>query len=366
MAKAPDNLYVVIIAGGVGSRLWPKSRKSLPKQFFHLNGAKSLAHMTYKRLSGFIPDNRIFIVAPDYYKKLIKQELPNLPAENYILEPSKQGTTAANALSAMIIHQRNPDAIVHFLVADDYIMDNQRFQKTSAFASHAAEDGSVVVFGVEPHYPSTGFGYIKVGKKLKANGKIKIFQVDKFIEKPNEVTARRYLRSSKYFWHGSGFATQTKTIIKTLLKDRLYGRTLKKIQKEISKGNSLKSDKISKLYKQLVDKPIEYTFLEKISSVKMVNLEKTWSDVGSWSQVYDILPKDRQQNAVIGNKKNIILRNSFQNLIFVSNRLIAVTDIKGMVVVDTDDAVLVCPMPNAQNVKKIVEILKEKKLTQYI
>lgn len=366
MAKAPKNLHVVIIAGGVGTRLWPKSRKSLPKQFFGLEGGLSLSQLTYKRLKGYVPDERIYIVAPSQYEALIKKNLPQIPPKNRILEPTKQGTTAANLLSASMIHHRDPDAIVHLLVADDYLQNTPRFHRMSKIAAEAAEDGSVIVFGVEPRSPHTGFGYIKAGKKLSKHGNIEVFKMLKFVEKPSEKVARKYLRSKSYYWHGSGFAAPVKLILDTLSKNEETSSAVTKINEHISSGKSINSPSFLSLYKKVAKTPIEVTFLEKATSTKMVTLEDTWNDVGSWAQVYETMPKDKQQNVLIGNEKNIIVRNSYHNLIFASDRLIAVTDMKGMVIVDTGDAIMSCPMPSAQNVKKIVEILKEKKLTGYL
>lgn len=366
MAKAPENLHVVIIAGGVGSRLWPKSRKDLPKQFFHLWGGKSLANLTYNRLKDFIPDDRIYIVAPKYYKDLIKKELPNIPEKNYILEPQKQGTTAANLLSAAIIYNRDPNATVHLLVADDYLNDNKRFQKMSTLSTAETEDGSVVVFGVKPRHAHTGFGYIKVGGRLSKDGDIETFRALKFVEKPDEKTARKYLESKKYYWHGSGFAAKAETILQSLKQYRGLKAVTGEIQDYISEGKSLSASHFIHLYKKILKEPIEKTFLENASSVKMVTLEDTWNDVGSWSQVYEILPKDQNNNVILGDKDKVVMRNCGNNIIFTNGKLITLTDLHSMVVIDTEDSLLICPMANAENVKKIVEILKEKKLTQYL
>lgn len=366
MAKAPKNLHIVIIAGGVGTRLWPKSRKNLPKQFFSLESDLSLAQLTYKRLKGYIPDDRIYIVAPDHYASLIQKNLPQIPPKNRILEPIKQGTTAANLLSASVINHRDPDAIVHLLVADDYLKNTPRFHKMSQIAAQEAGDGSVIVFGVEPRYPHTGFGYIKVGKKLSKQGDVEVFKMLKFVEKPDERRARKYLRSKSYYWHGSGFAAPARLILDTLSNNNKLKTAVTKVNDYIASGKSINSSSFLRIYKEITKEPIETTFLEVVRSTKMVTLESTWNDVGSWAQVYEILPKDKQQNVLIGNEKNILVRNSYHNLIFASDRLIAVTDMKGMVIVDTGDAIMSCPMLNAQNVKEIVEILKEKKLTDYL
>lgn len=366
MATAPKNYYVVIIAGGVGTRLWPKSRKSLPKQFFHLNGEESLANLTYHRLSGFIADDHVYVVAPEYYENLIKKELPKIPEENYIFEPEKKGTTAANAISAMLIKKRDPGAIIHFLVADDYLTDYRRFHEMSLAAHDAASDGSIIVFGVKPAYPNPGFGHIKVGKKIDAQKGVDVFTTDKFVEKPDEKKARRYFSSGKYYVHGSGFAASAASMLEILKKDKANGKVITELDDLIQSGKSLRSDDFKNVFSKFEDIPIEYSLLEKAPNSKLVTLQEEWNDVGAWNQVYDIMPKDKQQNVILGDPSKIIVRNSFQNLIFASDRVIAVTDLKGMVIVDTNDAVLVCPMPDAQNVKKIVEILKEKKLNQYI
>ncbi len=367
MAKAPDNLYVVITAGGVGSRLWPKSRKILPKQFFHLENKTSLVQLTYKRLQNFIPNKRIYIAAPAYYKDLIKKQLPNIPSQNYIFDPKKHGTTAINLLSAALIYSRDPQAIIHLLVADDYLSDKLRFQQTSTLAALLAQqNSSAVIFGVKPHSAHTGFGYIKVGESIKTQNKIQAYKVIKFIEKPDEKTARRYIRSNKYFWHGSGITASAKVILSAIAKYPNHKQIVNKIIKYIQSGKSLNSARFIRLYSQITTKPIEKTFLEQTTSISMLTLESGWNDIGSWSQVYEIFKKDKDGNVILGNKNQVVLRNCNHNIIFANKRLITLTDTHAMIVIDTADALLVCPMANAQNVKKIVEILKEKKLTQYL
>lgn len=366
MAKAPANLYVVIIAGGVGTRLWPKSRKALPKQFFHLDGDLSLSQLTYQRLKGFIPDDHIYVVAPAHYRSQIQKNLPQIPKQNRLLEPVKQGTTAANLLSASVIYHRDPNAIVHLLVADDYLQDTPRFHRMSSLAAQQAADDSVIVFGVKPRSPHTGFGYIKTGKKLSTHGDIQVFKALKFVEKPDERRARRYVSSSNYYWHGSGFAAPVQLILDTLSANPQINSIVTKINQHVASGKSLNRPAFLKLYKQITKDPIETTFLEKVKSTKMITLEDTWNDVGSWAQVYEIFPKDAQRNVILGNPKNVVTRNSFHNLIFASDRLIAITDMEGMVIVDTGDALLACPMVNAQNVKALVEILKSLKLDKLI
>jgi len=366
MAKAPDNLHVVIIAGGVGSRLWPKSRKNLPKQFFHIEGGESLARITYNRLKGYIPNDRIYIAAPKHYKSLIKKELPQIPEKNYIFDPKKQGTTAINLLSAAIIHARDPQAIVHLLVADDHLKDTHRFQKTSLVAALAAQDNSIVVFGIKPRFANTGLGYIKVSNLLEKSGKVETFKAAKFIEKPDEKAARRYLKSKKYYWHGSGFSARAINILDGISKLPGHKQLVEKIKNHTASGKPTNSSYFINLYSKITKEPIEKTFLEKSRSIKMVTVEDSWNDVGSWLQVHEIFPKDSNNNVILGDETKIVLRNCYHNIIFSNGSLIALTDLHGMVIIDTDDALLICPMANAQNVKKIVEILEEKKLEQYL
>ncbi len=366
MATAPENYYVVIIAGGVGTRLWPKSRKKLPKQFFHLDGSKSLVRLSYERLEGFLPPQRVFITAPATYKDLIAQEVPQIPEDNYILEPQKKGTTAANAISAMIIKQLDPQAVIHFVVADDYLTDFPRYHQMSLSAFKAASQGGVVVFGVKPRYPNPGLGHVKISQKLSQEEGVEIYQAEGFVEKPDEATARRYFDSGSYFVHGSGFCSLAKTLLDVLRQDPQNGAIITQLDKAISAGSDLSNQPIAELYSQLVDVPIEYSLLEKAQPLTLITLQDSWNDVGSWQQVYDIFPKDRQDNVFIGNSQNIIARESFHNIIFADKRLIAVTNLRNMVVIDTDDSVLVCPMADAQHVKKLVEILEEKKLDQYL
>jgi len=305
MEKVIENLYIVIPAGGVGTRLWPRSRQAHPKQFLKLSGGKSITQETIDRLEGFIPYDRIFVVAHDRYKQKLFEQLPKFLPENFISEPERRGTSAAIGLSAMFIRKKNPRGIVHFLVSDDYIKDVVRFRKMIEAAAKVADEGkSLVVYGVKPAYPATGYGYIKVRKKVKTIKGIPIFEAEKFIEKPNENTAKKFIATGKYFWHCSGFTSRCDLLISEMEKRWPSGfKLLAKIDQLSGLPADVEEGEIAKIYHQIEKIPIEYSILEKADEVMMARQEDSWRDIANWKVIYDISKKDRDGNVIIGTGK---------------------------------------------------------------
>jgi len=370
MEKAPKNLYIVIPAGGVGTRLWPRSRKETPKQFLKLLGEKSIIQEAVKRLEGFISPDKLFVVAHDRYKQILFQQLPNFLAKNYISEPEKRGTSAAIGLSAIYLKRRDPKAIIHFLVCDDYAKDTARFQRMIALAAETAEkEKALVVYGVKPTYPATGYGYIQVSDKTQNEGGVEVFNVRRFVEKPDEKTAEKFLKSGDYFWHGSGFTARVDVLLEEMKRKWSKGSgSLAKIEQLSDLPADLEEGKIAELYHQIEEIAIEYSVLEKADKVMMVTLESTWRDIGNWKVVYDISKKDKEGNVVIqfGEKGEFIGLDAKNNLVQFDDQLVAAIGVENLIIVDTGDAILICNKDRAEDVKKLVEFLKEKKKVEYL
>src|SRR3990167_4629171 len=207
MARAAEE-YVIIVAGGTGTRLWPLSRKARPKQFLNILGDRSFIQTVYRRALKIAPQKRVFIVAPEDYSAYLKQYLPEFPQENFMGEPVKKGTTAAYGYTAIYIKQLNPDAILHIIAADDYLEDENKYAKAIKEAAKiAVEKDALVIYGVKPRDPNTGYGYVQVDLKSKNHNGADSFLVKSFHEKPMLETAKQYLESGDYFWHVFGFTT---------------------------------------------------------------------------------------------------------------------------------------------------------------
>ncbi|MBU3957139.1 hypothetical protein KKI19_02600 [Patescibacteria group bacterium] len=370
MEKAPENLYIVIPAGGIGTRLWPRSRQKHPKQFLKLSRNKSITQETVSRLEGFIPYKRIFVVAHDRYKQKLLEQLPKFLPENFISEPERRGTSAAIGLSAMFIRRKNPQGVVHFLVSDDHIENVPRFRRmVEAAAEVADKEKTLVVYGVKPTYPATGYGYIKFKKKIKTIGDIPIFEAEKFVEKPNEATAKKFIATGKYFWHCSGFTSRCDVLLSEMEKKWPSGfKLLTKMDKLVGLPADVEEGEIAKIYHQIENVPIEYSILETATKVMMARQEDTWRDIANWRVVYDISKKDKDGNVIIsaGEKGEFVGIEAKNNLVHFDDQLIAVIGVEGLIIVDTGDAVLICNKDKAENVKKMVEYLKKTGRKEYL
>lgn len=370
MEKAPKNLHIVIPAGGFGTRLWPKSKKSFPKQFISLYNGKSVIQTAVSRLEGFIPYERIFIVAHDIYRQHVFSQLPKFIPENFISEPEIRGTSAAVGLGALFVRKRNPQAVIHFLVCDDYIEDLPRFRRMiSAAADWAQRKKVLVVYGVKPAHPAIRYGYIKAAAYLGSRLGIPFYEVRAFFEKPELKTAEKYLKEGGYFWHGSGFTFQAELLLEEMRKKWSAGyRCLKMIDRAFSLPADLEKKRIAGIYRKIEEIPIEKSILEKAEKIVMAELESTWRDIGNWSVLYEISRKDQDGNVVVkeGNRGSFIGLDTKNNFIQLDGKQIAAIGIENMIIVQAGEIIMICPRERAEDVKKIVESLKKMGKMEYL
>lgn len=373
--SAPNDLSVVMVAGGVGTRLWPLSRKTSPKQFLQIfednkGNNTSLVQQTYNRLSPLISNENIFIVAPQNYRSYIEKQLPNVPSENFIAEPAKKGTTAASIFAAIWISKlkNNPEQIIHFLVADDHIEKPAQFRNMIKASYSKANKGKLVVFGVKPTYPATGYGYIEIDPKSKSTSvSTKLYNVKSFKEKPDKNTAQKYIDSGNYYWHGSGYMINAKVLLNEVKKHHPEViRTAKQLEKAFELPMTAEVSKVDEAYQKFEDMPIEVVLHEKSKNAAMAVMENTWNDLGSWSEVYEVFKKRGKSNVTWGDNDKVIQIDSKNSMIYSSNRMIALVGLDNMIVIETPDAILVCPKDKAQKVKELVNKLKKEKKVEYL
>lgn len=369
MARVSEKVFVVIVAGGTGTRLWPLSRKKRPKQFLNIFGGKSFIQDVYKRAQKIVPADRIFIVAPEEYAAYLKDYLPEFPEKNFMGEPAKKGTTAAYGYTATYIKQLEPEAIVHIIAADDYIVDTARYAKALKYAeSIAREKDSLVIYGVKPRDANTGYGYVQVDTKSKQSDGTDVYLVKSFHEKPMHDVAVKYVESGDYFWHVFGFTVSVGKLLSLIGEyDPATAKVLANIESDLKLPARLEKDSLARHYAKLVESNIDNQVLEKMKeSTYMVVLEESWSDVGTWDHVYELKEKDDSCNVVIGDKKNLHLVGVMNSLIIPGSKPLALVGVNNLVVVDAGDIMLICDKTKAQDVKKMVNLLKEKKLDQYL
>ncbi len=363
------NYYAVILAGGGGTRLWPKSRKRSPKHLLKLFGNRTLIQTVYDAISPIIPNERILITTNKDHLESAKRQLPQIPQENWIGEPIAKGTAMAMAVSAAYVHKRDENAVIMNLWADPMITNVEGFQKAISSSLNAAQNQELLVAIVErPTFAHTGLGYIHAGMKLgipNYEGKLPVFKSLEFKEKPDLETAARYLQSKEYFWNTGMYSWSTKTIFAAFAK---YAPQFKiavdKLLQAI--GTPEEKEVLGQIYNEAENTTIDYAISEKADNMAMVEGDFGWSDIGDWKVVYDILPKDEAGNVVLERRGNFVGVNTTNSLVEVNGRLIVMVGVDNLVVVDTADAVLICPKDRTQDVKKAVEKLKLEKKDEYL
>jgi mannose-1-phosphate guanylyltransferase len=360
-----EHLYALIVVGGGGTRLWPRSRNKTPKQFLKLFGKKTLTQLTLERFEKVIPWEKIFVITTsDDYKKEILNEVPQIKAGNIIVEPARKNTAPAHALGALYIYRRDKDAVIVNVYVDQLINPLHSYLRVSKAAAATAYSGDwLVAIGVKPTYPNVGYGYIKRGSKWKmVNGKM-VYKLDKFTEKPKLELAKKYLASGDYYWNAGQYIWRADSFLKAINK---YSKEVALPLEEISRslGTRRENQVIVREYAKMPEISVDFAVSEKADNFLLITADYNWIDIGDWKEVWENLPKDDLGNVLIDGDEEggrVINLDTSDALIHTDGRLIAVIDVDNIVVVDTKDALLVCSKSKAQNVKKIVEQLKEEK-----
>ncbi len=355
-------LNAVIIAGGRGERFWPRSRFHKPKQLLPIAGKETMLKVTVKRIGHIIPPQRIYVITNEELKHETMKQVPEIPERNVIAEPFGRNTAAAVGLGAVYAGESDSSAVMAVLPADHLISEEKKFIScVSAAVKSAEEKESLVVFGIKPDRPEAGYGHIKAGRKIGCENGIDIYRADAFIEKPDPVKAKEFFESGEYYWNSGMFVWKCSAIMEAFkihMNELFTG--LQKIKNSDSSG---RRQAIKDVYDRIDSISIDYGVMEKADNRVMVRGDFKWDDVGSWAAMERIWQKDVNGNAVQGAFVGIDTRDS---VIAGGKKLVAAIGISGMIVVATDDAVLVCPKERAQEVKKLIKELQKNKLDKYI
>ncbi len=365
-----EHLYVLILAGGGGTRLWPKSTNKTPKQFLRLFENNTLMQVTYNRFRKILPKERIFCVTvSQVYKNEILKEIPDFIPDNILVEPARRETGPAHGLGAAFIHKKDPDAVIVTEAADRLIKPVSSYLKTlKAAAKVAYEDRSLIAIGVEARYPHTGLGHIKRGVKIKEENGIRFYKLDKFVEKPPLSLAKKYTASPNFYWNAGQYVWRADSLLASLARHAPEIKThLEAIIQTL--GTKEENKQIKSSYESMPKIAIDYAVAEKEKDMRVCVADFFWTDIGDWKEVWENSKKDHMGNVIIDGDEpdgEIIHANTSDALIHTDGRLIAVIDVDNIVVVDTKKALLVCSKSKAQNVKQIVSKLKELRKEEFL
>lgn len=366
--KNYQNLKIVLFCGGTGTRMWPMSRKKRPKQFQPLVGNESMFQAAVRRIKKGFPVKDVFVVTGRDYVGLVVNQAPDIPLENIIIEPDMRDTLAAVGFAAAVLDKKfkNP-AVAALWAADHLVKNDDEFIKALKCANAYVQDsGKIVSIDVRPTYPNVHVGYIKIGKMITKTAGSPIFEYIKQIEKPSLADAKKYVSGWEYLWHAGYKVWKTQKMLS------LYKKHVPKVYEDLMKiqkawGSDKQEDVIKKIYPQFEKISVDYAIFEKINPQEVVVLpaDLGWSDVGAWNILKDELANDPQDNVIKG---NVIDVGSQDCLIYEtsSNKVIATVGLNEIIIVDTDDGLLVCAKDRVPDVKKFIEKLKEKKLDEYL
>jgi mannose-1-phosphate guanylyltransferase len=355
--------YAVIMAGGIGSRFWPASRKERPKQFLDVFGDGTLIQNTVARLQGLIPPERCLIVTHDRYVEQTRKQLPAVPDENILAEPISRNTAPCITYAATTLADRDPDATMVVLPADHVIGNVERFHETLEVALEAAQDpDALVTIGIEPTYPATGYGYIQYdSEESDENEDLQAYPVRTFAEKPDQSTAERFIDSGDFLWNSGMFIWRADTILEQV--ERHLPDAHNAFEPVREAGDGVDEETLTQAFQDSPRISIDYGVMEQADTVYVVPGSFEWNDVGDWRAVYDLSEKDEHGNVIEG---NVIMQDSSRCYVQAGDRLVVLVGIHDSVVVDTDDAVLVCNRDSAQQVKQVVEYLHAHQFEDYV
>ncbi|MHC1740862.1 MAG: mannose-1-phosphate guanylyltransferase [Anaerolineaceae bacterium] len=361
-----DHFYAVIMAGGGGTRLWPLSRQAKPKQALTLFGNRTMFQVAVDRLDGLFAAENIFVVTVANQAEQLLQQCPNLRSENFLIEPMPRGTASVVAMAALAIQKIDPQGTMVVLTADHFIENVLQFQLILKAAYEVAQKGYLVTLGIPPTYAATGYGYLESGEKIGQFGNFEVFDVRAYREKPDLKTAQAFFEKGVYSWNSGMFIWRVDVILdkmKILMPDLWL--TLSQIKNEI--GNDHSGQYFRETWQTIKPETIDYGIMEKSDhSVVLPAGDLNWNDVGSWDSIFEVVEPDSSGNIII-NAQHIGFETK-NSLICSSNpaRLFVTIGMENVIIVDTGDALMICPRGESQKVKELVKYLNDHHLTPFL
>ncbi len=365
-----QNFYPVILAGGSGTRFWPRSRRRLAKQVLALDGKQTMIQKTVERLAPTADSKNFWVVTNEFVAEEIQRQLPGIPPQQIVTEPEPRNTAPAIGLAAFLLERLDPDSVIGMFPADHVIADEKKFRKLLQRAVEIAGKGeNIIVMGVQPSRAETGYGYIETGDALESG----LFRVKRFTEKPNQQRAEEFLAAGTYYWNSGMFIWSARTLTRAL-REHLSETTPYLEQIAAAWGTKDFGKAFAKLYPKCENISIDYAVLEPrsakgqhSSNLLCLKAEFGWNDLGSWAALYEHHAAAAQQNGrnVVEGKDYYALQAT-GNYIYSPKKFVAAVGVHGLVVVETEDAILVTTREHSQDVGKIVKYLNEKKMTDLV
>ncbi len=355
-------MFAVVMAGGGGTRLWPKSRETHPKQMHALAGVKPLVQEMTERLQRIVGDNQVYIITNSHQKSAITGVMPDM-AGRVLVDPYRRDTAACIGLAAVYLSAVDPNAVMGIFASDHFIGKEGKFSGVVHAAEKLAEQGHVVTIGIRPTGPETGYGYIEMGESVGTAGGREAFRVSKFVEKPDRATAEKYVESGRYLWNSGMFVWSIPTVLG--LYEKHLPETFERLMRiKAALGTPQEHDVVDSEYKQMDRVSVDYGIMEKLDDTLVIPGDFEWNDIGSWATVSAIAGKDEHGNAV--QASHIGLDTHGCLVIGAEGKIIATIGVDDLIIVDTDDALLICKNDRAQDVKKLVDKLKEIRFEKYL
>jgi len=351
---AKSNYYGLILAGGRGTRFWPRSRKAQAKQVLRFMGEASLIQSTVARLKPVLPPERIWVLTNPHLQATIREQLPEVPAEQVLAEPAQRNTAPAIGLMAHMLNSMDPDSIMGVFPADHVIGKTGRYLKFVRPAFKAAAQGKIVVLGIQPRWPETGYGYIEFPKGIEP-GDLEAKPVKKFREKPDLKTAKKFVKAGNFYWNAGMFFWKTSVLLQALREHLPKTATLLATLPPLSDGEFQPA--LAQCFPLCENISIDFAVLEKAKNVVGFAADDIgWNDVGSWNAVYELLPRDRDGNVT---RSEALLHSSSGNYVDAEGKLVALLGVDNLIVVDTPQALLIADRKRAQEVGDLVKLLEK-------
>lgn len=359
-----EHYYAMILAGGGGTRLWPMSRQDTPKQVLPLVEDASMFRTSVDRLAPLFAPDHIYVVTGRKFVEVLREHAPEIPAENFIIEPYGKNTAPAAALGVTIIQKRDPQATIAILTADHHIAKKEEFRHVLEAAYELAQKGYIATLGISPSYPATGFGYIQQGQELEKVNGFTTYHALGFTEKPNAFTATSFLASGEYTWNSGMFIWKAEQAMSEFKRQQpgMYNSLMELV--EVIDTREFDA-KLEEIWDRLNEISIDYAVMENAEKMAVFPVDIGWNDVGSWESMFEVLKLDKFGNAFKGSNPTRIPLDTKNTLVY-SDKLIVTIGVEDIIVIETPDALMICHKDRTQDVKEVVNHLLRTKNYKYL